>query len=51
MPHFAAELGLYCLPMAHKKDARLMWVKALCNALPLINNNHHTNEDSYFMLY
>ena len=27
-PRFAAShLGLFCLPMSHKKDARLMWVK------------------------
>ena len=27
-PHFAAShLGLFCLPMFHKKDARLIWVK------------------------
>ena len=28
MPQFAAsDLGLRCLPMSHKKDARLIWVK------------------------
>ena len=28
MPHSAAsDLGLHCLPMSHKKDARLIWVK------------------------
>ena len=27
MPRFAAfHLGLFCLPMSHKKDARLIWV-------------------------
>ena len=27
MPRFAAsDLGLYSLPMSHKKDARLIWV-------------------------
>ena len=27
MPRFAAShLGLFCLPMSHKKDARLIWV-------------------------
>ena len=25
----ASHLGLFCLPMSHKKDARLIWVKAL----------------------
>ena len=29
-PHHAASgLGLHCLHMSHKKDARLMWVKDL----------------------
>ena len=28
-PRFAAShLGLFCLPMYHKKDARLIWVKS-----------------------
>ena len=27
MPHSAAsDLGLHCLPMSHKKNARLKWV-------------------------
>ena len=25
----ASHLGLFCLPMSHKKDARLIWVKLL----------------------
>ena len=30
-PRFAAShLGLFCLPMSHKKDAGLIWVKKLC---------------------
>ena len=29
-PRFAASvLGLFCLPMSHKKDAMLIWVKDL----------------------
>ena len=29
-PVFAAShLGLFCFPMSHKKDTRLMWVKVL----------------------
>ena len=29
-PRFAAShLGLFCLPVSHKKDARLKWVNAL----------------------
>ena len=27
-PRFAAHLGLFCLPMSDKKEARLIWVKA-----------------------
>ena len=28
MPHsVASDLGLHCLPMSHKKDARNIWVK------------------------
>ena len=28
MPHNAAsDLGLHCLPLSHKKDARLIWVE------------------------
>ena len=31
MLHFAAShLGLFYLPMSHKKDARLIWVKCCC---------------------
>ena len=30
MPHFeASDLGLHCLPMSHKKDARLIWVNSI----------------------
>ena len=30
MPRFvASHLGLFCLPMSHKKDARIIWVKNL----------------------
>ena len=25
----ASHLGLFCLPMSHKKDARLIWIKDL----------------------
>ena len=28
MPCLVSDLGLHCLPMSHKKDARLIWVKA-----------------------
>ena len=26
-----SDLGLHCLPVSHKKDARLIWVKMFCN--------------------
>ena len=32
----ASHLGLFCLPMSHKKDARLIWV----NKMKLVNNTH-----------
>ena len=28
----ASHLGLFCLPMSHKKDARLIWVKPVIGA-------------------
>ena len=29
-PHFAtSHLGLFCLPVSHKKDARLIWVNII----------------------
>ena len=35
-PRFAAsDLGLFCLPMSHKKDARLIWVKKVEHSNPL----------------
>ena len=34
MPHsVASDLGLHCLPMSHKKDARRIWVKMLIKTL------------------
>ena len=39
-PHFAASyLGLFCLPMSHKKDARLIWVNAFTKYLPNFSYN------------
>ena len=29
LQNVASHLGLHCLPMSHKKDARLKWVKIL----------------------
>ena len=34
----ASDLGLHCLPMSHRKDARLIWVKHL----PKVNLNTKT---------
>ena len=34
MPHFAAShLGLFCLPMSHRKNAKLIWDKIAKNPL------------------
>ena len=31
-PHYAvSDMGLHCLPMSHKKDARHIWVKCMKN--------------------
>ena len=36
MPRYAAsDLGLQCVPMSHKKDARLIWVISLRRDLSL----------------
>ena len=43
MPHFAAlHLGLFCLPMSHEKDARLIWEKKLppCGKIRLSLSRH-----------
>ena len=32
--NMASDLGLHCLYMSHKKDARLIWVKMHCWSLP-----------------
>ena len=35
--HFVASyLGLFCLPMSHKKDARLIWVNVLDPNITLV---------------
>ena len=44
-PCFAAsDLVLHCLPLSHKKDARLIWVNATSlyfeRGLPLVYNNN-----------
>ena len=37
MPHYvASDVGLYCLPMSHKKDARLIWIKLVQCLCPSI---------------
>ena len=36
MPHFAAShLGLFCLPMSHKKDARVKSKHKIANTVPV----------------
>ena len=40
-PHsVASDLGLHCLPMSHKKDARHIWVK---NAIILLSHKNFRN--------
>ena len=40
MPHSAAaDLGLHCLPMSHKKDARLLWVNILKRETTILTIN------------
>ena len=40
-PRFAAShLGLFCLPMSHKKDDRLIWVKM--NSIYMYKDNRVT---------
>ena len=42
MPHFAAfDLGLHCLPMSHKKDARLIWVNNVRQKLTIKGKISH----------
>ena len=41
MPHsVASDLGLHCMPMSHKKDARHIWVK---NAINLLSHKSSRN--------
>ena len=40
-PHsVASDLGLHCLPMSHKKDARHIWIK---NAIILLSHKSSKN--------
>ena len=40
-PHsVASDLGLHCLPMSHKKDARHIWVK---NSIILLSHESSRN--------
>ena len=43
----ASDLVLYCLPMSHKKDARLIWVG---NTLQTVNNKYTLNIDRFNLL-
>ena len=37
MPHFvASDLGLQCLSLSHKKDTRLIWVKAIKKKIRIV---------------
>ena len=46
MGRFAASnLGLFCLPMSHRKDARLIWVKN-----ELYMDIHYADYLFYFLL-
>ena len=50
----ASDLGLHCLPVSHKKDARLLWVIVPIECCPLCHSQHHfinLLEDSEFLLY
>ena len=38
----ASDLGLYCLHVSHKKDARLIWVNRFCFYIK--ENNEELNE-------
>ena len=47
-PHSVAlDLGLHCLSMSHKKDARLIWIKMIlnmfCTNLAAITGIHGVN--------
>ena len=48
MPHFAAsDLVLHCLPMSHKKDAWLIWVKdfTYIPGVVTVQNSHQLNPE------
>ena len=39
-PSVVSDLGLYCLHMSHRKDARLIWINGTCmRRLPTIFAN------------
>ena len=40
-PKAASHLGLFCLPMSHKKGARLLWVKRTSHILILKRTHFH----------
>ena len=46
-PCFAAShLGPFCLPMSHKKDARLIWVNMrVCKLIQSPERESHTNKE------
>ena len=46
-PFAASHLGLFCLPMSHKKDARLIWVKLRY----IIANNKYAAQRAYICAF
>ena len=51
MPHFAAShLGLFCLPMSHKEDARLIWVKSFRKSCKS-SFFHHLTKNIFTVIY
>ena len=52
MPCFAvSHLGLFCLPMSHKKDARLIWVNAKKSKLVYNTFQQRNPVDFLFHVY
>ena len=46
-PHsVVSDLGLHCLPMSHKKDARHIWVK---NAITLLSHKSSRNLENILL--
>ena len=51
-PRFSAShLGLFCLPMSHKRDARLIWVNSNSKITPYLDLFRLQNNVNYFSTY